>query len=111
MPATPEIQRPEPQIVERKEEFVVPETLQQATGVQVVQKNFKAQVRDDHGQPLIQTPPAQVIEIAPPADSETLEDWSKGSIDSSQTWLGVFWGRIIKKAIHFGWKIVGGGTQ
>ncbi|KKR43640.1 MAG: hypothetical protein UU51_C0016G0006 [Microgenomates group bacterium GW2011_GWC1_41_20] len=107
MPATPEYDKGEPQITERKEEFIVPETLQQSTGIQVVQKNFKAQVRDDHGQPLIQTPPPQVITVTPPADDTTLTDWSKGSTASSLTWLAAFWIRIIKKAMYFGWKIVG----
>ncbi|EKE12349.1 MAG: hypothetical protein ACD_13C00234G0001 [uncultured bacterium] len=112
MPATPEVPRPEaPQVSERQEEFVIPETLQQKTGIQVVQKNFKAQIKDDHGIPLIQTPPSHVIEVTPPADAKTLEDWSKGSVDSSQTWLGAFWQRVIKKAIHFGWRIAVGGKQ
>ena len=110
MPATPEIPKPEtPQITERQEEFVIPETLQQRTGVQVVQKNFTAQVKDDHGQPLIQTPPTQVIEVSPPAGGEELKEWSKGSIDSSKTWLGAFWLRIVKKALYFGWRILGRG--
>jgi len=108
MPATPEILRPEvPEVSERQEEFIIPETLQQSTGVQVVQKNFKSQIKDDQGQPLIQTPPTQVIEVSPPADAETLKDWTKGPIDSSQTWLGAFWLKIFKKAMLFGWKILG----
>jgi hypothetical protein len=110
MAVTPEIQRPgEPQVEEinKEAEFVVPETLKQS-GVQVVQKTFKAQVKDDKGQPLIQTPPTQVISVTPPADDTTLTTWSKGSISSSLTWLGVFWIRVIKKAIHFGWQVVGG---
>lgn len=108
MPATPEIPRPEaPQVTEKQEEFIIPETLQQSTGVQVVQKNFKAQVKDDSGKPLIQTPPTQVVTVQPPADDTTLQNWSKGSINSSQTWLGIFWIRIIKKAIALGWKILG----
>lgn len=108
MPATPEITRPEtPQVSERQEEFVVPEALQQSTGVQVVQKNFNAQIKDDHGTPLIQTPPPQVISVQPPADDATLKTWSGGSINSSQSWLGVFWIRIIKKALALGWKILG----
>jgi hypothetical protein len=108
MPATPEIPKPEiSQVSERQEEFIVPETLQQSTGIQVVQKNFKAQVNDDHGQPLIQTPPSQVITVTPPADDVTLTDWSKGSTTSSLTWLAAFWIRIIKKAMFFGWKIIG----
>lgn len=107
MAATPEVLRPEaPQIQERQEEFVVPETIQQS-GVKVVQKNFKAQVSDDNGQPLIQTPPTQVITVTPPADLETLTAWSKGDTTSGKTWLGAFWIRVRLKALHFGWKILG----
>jgi hypothetical protein len=112
MPATPEIPKPENlsvQEINKEAEFIVPETLQQKTGVQVVQKTFKAQVKDDKGQPLIQTPPTQVITITPPADDTTLTTWSKGSTSSSLTWLAAFWIRIIKKAIYFGWKVVGKG--
>lgn len=42
-----------------------------------------------------------------PADTTTLTGWSKGSIINSLTWFALFWLRMIKKAIHFGWKIVG----
>ncbi|QQG41782.1 MAG: hypothetical protein HYV90_00510 [Candidatus Woesebacteria bacterium] len=107
MAATPEILRPDvPQVVERQEEFVVPETLS-GSGVKVVQKNFKAQVNDDKGSPVIQTPPTQVITVQPPADPATLTTWSKGDTTSGATWLGAFWLRVIKKALHFGWKILG----
>jgi hypothetical protein len=112
MAATPEIARGDAtQVQERSEEFIVPETLQQSTGVKVVQKNFTAQVKDDGGKPLIQTPPTQVIAITPPAGSTLLTSWSKGNISSSLTWLGAFWLRIIKKAMHFGWKVTGGETK
>ena len=112
MAATPEIVRGEiPAVQERSEEFVVPETLQQQTGVKVVQKNFKAQVKSDTGTPLIQTPPAQVIAVTPPTNQTVLATWAKGDITSSLTWLGAFWLRVIKKAIHFGWKVMGGGIQ
>ncbi len=109
MAATPETLRPEaPQVTERAEEFVVPETLQ-SSGVKVVQKNFKAQVRDDKGTPVIQTPPTQVITtVQPPSDTVTLMQQAKGDTTSSLTWLAAFWLRIIKKAGHFGWKIVSG---
>lgn len=106
MAATPEIPRPEaPKVQEKQEEFIVPEVLQQTTGVKVVQKNFKAQVNDDKGKPLIQTPPTQVISVTPPADPVTLTSWGKGPITQSITWLGLFWLRILKKASHFGWQI------
>jgi len=108
MAATPEIPRPESQVQEIKEaEFIVPENLQ-SSGVKVVQKNFTAQVKNDQGQPLIQTPPTQVITVTPPGDDATLTSWSKGSITSSLTWLGAFWIRVVKKALHFGWQIVSG---
>ena len=108
MAASPEISRPEaPQVTERPEEFIVPETLQ-SSGVKVVQKNFKSQVKSDDGKPVIQTPPTQVITtVQPPADTTTLTQQAKGDTSSSATWLAAFWLRIIKKALHFGWKIIG----
>ena len=112
MTATPEIPRPEaPQIQERKEEFVVPETIQ-SSGVKVVQKTFKAQVRDDKGAQIIQTPPAQVIAVNPPTDPSSLTSWSKGDTSNAKTWFGAFWLRVFKKALHFGWQVVyGGGSR
>lgn len=109
MAATPETLRPEvPQVVEHTEEFIVPETLQ-SSGVKVVQKNFKAQIKNDKGIPVIQTPPAQVITtVQPPADTQTLTRESKGDVSSSTTWLAAFWLRVIKKALHFGWQIISG---
>jgi len=104
--ATPEIPIGEPRVQERAEEFVVDETLKNA-GAQVVQKTFKAQVKDDKGQPLIQTPPTQVVNITPPAPQPTLTSWAKGPITLSLTWLGAFWLRILKKALHFGWRVIG----
>ena len=110
MAATPEIPRPEAlQVQERPEEF--PETIQQIQGAKVVQKTFKAQVKDDTGAPLIQTPPTTVISITPPSDDVTLLAWSKGDTASAMTWLAAFWMRIIKKAMHFGWEVVVGGQK
>ena len=108
MSATPETIRPEvPDVVETQEQFVVPEVLQQSTGVKVVQKNFTAQVKDDSGKPVITTPPTQVVSVTPPYDPATLTTKSKGKITEAVTWLAVFWLRIIKKATHFGWNVVG----
>lgn len=105
MAGTPEVPQPEARITERPEEF--PETIQQIQGAKPVQKTFKAQVISDKGTPLIQTPPAQVITIQPPGDTTSLETQAKGDTTSSMTWLAAFWLRIIKKAIHFGWQILG----
>lgn len=112
MAATPETLQPEtPQVIEHPEEF--PETIQMnSSGAQVVQKNFKSQLSDSQGAPIIQTPPTQVVTtINPPSDTATLTTKSKGKITESATWLALFWLRIIKKAIFFGWRIVSGGSQ
>jgi hypothetical protein len=103
---TPEVPVGESQIQEinKEAEFVVDEDLKKA-GAQVVQKNFTAQVKSDKGAPLIQIPPTQVITVAPPAQRPTLISWAKGPITSSLTWLGAFWLRILKKALHFGWSV------
>jgi len=90
-------ERPEeasPLVIERKE-VVTPTPTQ-----------FKGQVTDDNGRPLIQTPPSSVISVSPPVDDATLMSYSKGKTDDSLTWFGVFWRRIVKKAVHFGWKVV-----
>lgn len=106
MAATPEVLKPEPEISERKEEFIVDETLKNA-GVRVVQKNFTAQVKNDKGQPIIETPPEQVVTVTPPYPEATLKTQAKGPTTSSLTWLATFWVRIIKKALHFGWRVIG----
>jgi hypothetical protein len=105
MAGTPEVLQPETRITERAEEF--PETIQQIQGAKVVQKTFKAQVTDDKGKPIIQTPPAQVITVSPPSDSVTLTKQAKGDTTSALTWLAAFWLRVIKRAMYFGWKLVG----
>ncbi len=104
MPTSPEI---EPQVTEIPSVPEISPEVERSTGIKVIQKTFKAQVRDDKGAPLIQTPPAQVITITPPASQTVLASWAKGSVSSSLTWLAAFWLRVIKKALHFGWKIVG----
>ena len=106
MPATPETLKPEIGIQEVPSEFIVPETLAQSD-LKVVQKHFTAQVHGDNGALLIQTPPTQVISVEPPSSVTVLTQQSKGSTTSSLTWLAMFWLRIIKKATHFGWQIVG----
>ena len=78
----------------------IPETAQRA-GVTTPLTEFTAQVKDNNGQDVIQ-PTAQTLEV--PADNVTLTSWAKGSITSSLTWFGAFWLRIIKKAVHFGWR-------
>jgi len=83
-------------------------TIEQKEVVTPIPSQFKAQVMDDSGNPLIQTPPASVITVSVPTEDSQLLAWSKGSTDESLTWFGVFWQRVIKRALHFGWRVVGG---
>lgn len=106
---TPETIQEVPQIKEINTEAEMPASEELiSTGGQPVIKNFTAQVKNDKGQPLIQTPPTQVITVQPPYDPTTLTKQSKGSITSSLTWLSAFWIRVIKKALHYGWNVVSG---
>lgn len=93
---------------ERPEE-ASPLTIERKEVAQPVPVNFSKQVSDDAGRPLIQTPQSQVITIQIPADKVQLESASKGDTGSAVTWLAAFWLRMIKKAVHFGWRIIKGG--
>lgn len=66
---------------------------------------FKAQVKDDSGKPLIETPENKEITIEIPMDGITLGTYAKGSSEDSITWFSAFWLRIVKKALNFGWKV------
>lgn len=95
---------PRTPITERAEEVEVPEHLE-GTGMKAVETAFKARVKKG-GRHLIQTPTTKKVAIKLPVDQGSLSSWSKGSVTSSLTWLATFWLRMIKKAKHFGWKIV-----
>lgn len=103
MPISPE-RTPSVPIKERPEEIELTPELEEA-GVRVVETDFKARVKDK-GRDLIQTPQTGVVKIELPADQGKLTSWSKGKITDSLTWFALFWLRAIKKAVHFGWKVV-----
>lgn len=89
---------------------VNPETLSEeiekiVPGVQVTQSQFKNQVTDDQGQPLITTPQTEKVTIELPKTEEVFLEESKGDIGDSRTWLARFWLRVIQKAKYFGWQI------
>ncbi len=109
MAVTPE-REPKPAVPEEVTErpVEVPPEVERA-GAQAVPTQFTAQVTDDAGQQLIQAPATQVITIQIPAAQSQLEDWSHGSPADSLTWFALFWLRMIKKALHFGWRIITGG--
>ena len=90
----------------------VPETPEstpemEEAGVTIVPPQVTAQVTDDDsGQPLIQTPATKTVTVQIPTDPAKLDDWAKGSPANALTWFATFWLRMIKKAMHFGWKII-----
>ena len=82
----------------------IPPEIERA-GVTTTQSQFTAQVSDDQGQPLIQNSQSNVT-ITLPADHDRLTKLSKGSVSDAITWMSAYFLRMIKKAIHFGWKVV-----
>ncbi|OGM11775.1 hypothetical protein A2Z22_04365 [Candidatus Woesebacteria bacterium RBG_16_34_12] len=108
MVITPERKELEDIIKTRPEDVSIPEHIEKKEGIVPRQAQFTAQVTDDQGQPLIQTPQAKTITIQLPADQVQLAALAKGSPSKALTWFAQFWLRLIKKAIHFGWKIVKG---
>ncbi|MBI2103619.1 hypothetical protein HYT59_01300 [Candidatus Woesebacteria bacterium] len=91
-------------VTERPESPAIPEHIEKG-GVSPRATQFTAQVSDDKGQPLIQTP-ASSVTITLPADEEKLKTLSKGSVADAITWFARFWLRMIKKAAYLGWKVV-----
>ena len=116
MPDTPErvaevVPKPE-SVIERPEQMVVPERIQDIAKPTSTQ--MTSQVTDDAGQPLTQSSDdTQTPTIQIPADPQQLSDLTKGLPTDAVTWFATFWVRMLKKALHFGWKIVKkeGGTQ
>ncbi len=113
MTVNPEVERkPEtpPEGVEhRPEEIGVPERIQDV--VKKTPTQVTAQVTDDDDQDLIHTPETKEIAIEIPGNQASFEQQAQGSVTESTTWFAAFWVRMIKKARHFGWRIMGGGSQ
>ncbi|MBN1169376.1 hypothetical protein JXA63_05830 [Candidatus Woesebacteria bacterium] len=108
-PETGEVPKTPEQVKERQEEFIVPEKIQDI-GLKTTRSQVTAQVTDDDDNQLISTPTRKVT-VTLPADKDVIEEWTKGDKAKSSTWLGYFWVRIIKKALHFGWDLVVGPRQ
>lgn len=104
MPIFPEREK-RPQVEERPEE-ASPLEIEKKEVVTPVPVQFKKQVTDDKGRPLIQTPATRTVTITLPEEESRLTALAKGSISDSITWFAHFWLRMIKKAIHFGWNLM-----
>lgn len=86
----------------------ITENLTQETGVEKIETAFTANIKDDKGQPMVQTPQTQTIAIQVPANQTQLTQTAKGSVSEAITWWALYWIRAIQKAIHFGKKIIFG---
>lgn len=95
----------------RPEEMEIPPEVERATGIVTTKTQVTAQVTDDSGKPLIQTPTVKPTTIQVPATPTQLTEWAKGSPGQSLTWFANFWLRLIKKAFHFGWRVITGGSK
>lgn len=95
-----------PLVKERPTDVEIPPEIERGGMASSVPSQFQGQVSDDSGNPLIQTPQTQSVTIQVPATQQQLEDWSKGDSENALTWFAVFWIRLIKKGLHFGWRMV-----
>ncbi len=88
-------------------EEATPLTIERKEVVTPIPSQFKAQVTDDNGNPIISTPQTQKADIIiPELSKEVLEDRAKGNIEESSVWSAAYWIRIFKKAVYFGWKVL-----
>jgi hypothetical protein len=74
--------------------------------VQVRADDFQAPVLGDQGQQLTTPIPSNVPTITVPANQVQLIEWAKGPEDKAITWLSRYWIRLIKKSVHFGWRLI-----
>ena len=109
MPVTPEREKPQiPEGVEEiPEEVEIPPHIEKG-GVSASKTQFSKKVHDDDDTLLTESPKTKKVEIKLPETEERLSAWEKGKVSDSLTWFASFWLRMIKKATHFGWRIIGG---
>lgn len=103
-PAENEVEKPE----STKEDLSQIELLEKikkssAPSAQTDDTQTQAQASDDQK--------TQTVTIMVPASTTQLDDWAKGDPQESLTWIAVYWLRLIKKGLHFGWRILTRGSQ
>jgi len=84
----------------------ISEEVEAKEGVKAVKTQITAKV-EDRGKPLMESPVTKVTSVEIPKSGETLETYSKGDTEDARTWWGASFLRLIKKALHFSWKILG----
>jgi len=95
------------------DEVEIPEDLrkiEKKEEIQTTKTQFTAQVSDDSGVPMTESPVTKVASIEIPESEEALKAFSEGNTEEARTWWGATFLRMIKKALHFGWNIIKGGS-
>jgi hypothetical protein len=90
------------------DELYIPEEVEAKEGYKATRTQFTAKIKADDGTHLVSSPATKKVSIQLPTDEETLETMSKGDIEDSSTWSGVYWLRMVKKAVSHGWSIIRG---
>lgn len=90
------------------DELYIPEDVEAKEGAKATKTQFTAKIISDDGSHLVSSPTTKKVSIQLPTNEETLEVMSKGDITDSSTWSGVYWLRMLKKAVHHGWSVVRG---
>lgn len=92
-------------------EEATPLTIERKEVVTPIPSQFKAQVTDDNGNPIISTPQTTKADIViPEVSKEVLDEKVKGNTEEASVWSAAYWIRIFKKAIYFGWKVLFDGS-
>jgi hypothetical protein len=88
-------------------EEATPLTIERKEVVTPVPTQFKAQVTDDNGNPIISTPQTTKADIViPEVSREVLDGKAKGDVGEASVWSAGYWVRIFRKALFFGWKVL-----
>ena len=90
------------------EELEIPEEIEAKEGVKATRTQFTTTIKADDGTHMVSSPSTKKVSIQLPTDEDTLETMSKDDVESSSTWSGAYWLRLIKKAVFYGWDIVKG---
>lgn len=108
MAQTPERETPvTPEEVGKKPEQAVGPAQIEREGAVTTPVPTTAQAVDDTTTQDDQAQASQAVSIQIPTTQDQLENWSHGAPTNALTWFAAFWLRLIKKALHFGWRIIG----
>ena len=91
----------------------IPRTVEQGIGVKPTP--VQPQQVKSNGQVIAQPVPVPASNkptvSVPAVSQQQLDDYSKGSIVDSKTWFGVYWMRVVKKALQSGFSVIFGSQK